>query len=209
MIILFFQVEQKFHIPRSSQNWIIGSKLIKSDDRQPLSSYGLKCVKGSDSQQIIYLYVMHTKKANVAKEDLEAIQTRQRAQQNKQQSGVQAPLPPAIQAPNNRQGQQADYSQGQQANYPQGQQPNYPQGQRVNYSQGQQPNYPQGQRVNYSQGGQHMMGPMHGQMGQMVGDPNQSGFPQAPSHDRGYQGQGNFPQDNMGPPQQFGGKCFY
>lgn len=193
MIILFFQVEQKFHIPRSSQNWIIGSKLIKSDDRQPLSSYGLKCVKGSDSQQIIYLYVMHTKKANVAKEDLEAIQTRQRAQQNKQQSGVQAPLPPAIQAPNNRQGQQADYSQGQQANYP----------------QGQQPNYPQGQRVNYSQGGQHMMGPMHGQMGQMVGDPNQSGFPQAPSHDRGYQGQGNFPQDNMGPPQQFGGKCFY
>ncbi len=123
---------------------------------------------------------MHTKKANVAKEDLEAVQGKQKAQQNKQQSGGPQ------QHPDNLQGQ---------TSYPQGQQGNFnPQGQ-GNYPQGQQGNYPQARQ----------MGPHHGQM---AGDPNQSAYPQGPPRNQGFQGQGNFPQGNMAPPQQFDGKTF-
>ena len=109
---------------------------------------------------------MHTKKANVAKEDLEGIQSRQRAQQKQQQSGpgqgVSAPLPPQRQPPMDQQ-----YQHGQQANY-----------------QGQQANYPPGRQGNYPQGGQDRMGPMHGQMA----DPNRSAFPQGHPGNQGNQG---------------------
>lgn len=107
-------VEKQFYIPRSSQNWIIGPKLIKNDDKQPLKEHGLAHTKSGDSQKV-FLYVMHTKKANVAKEDLEGIQSRQRAQQKQQLSEVSAPLPPEGQPPRNQQ-----FQQGQRANYPPG-----------------------------------------------------------------------------------------
>ena len=78
------QVESNFHIPRAAQNWIIGPKLVKStaDLQRTLRDYE---ITGAAGKARVYLYVMHVKKANVPKEDVEYIRQRQRNIMSQQQ----------------------------------------------------------------------------------------------------------------------------
>ena len=73
------QVEQEFYIPKLSQNWIIGSRLVKGNDtNKSLKELG---IKGDGVGEIsVFMYVMHTKKAQVPNEA-----TRMRQQQHRQQ----------------------------------------------------------------------------------------------------------------------------
>ena len=108
------QVEKRFYIPRSSQNWIIGKKLIKGDDElhKALSQHGLKCPSDSTSVKV-FLYVMHTKKANVAKEEYDAIQSRRKEQQNRQENVQSGGQPPPTSGPPPGNINQGSFPQGQ------------------------------------------------------------------------------------------------
>ena len=81
---LFFQVENNFHIPRATQNWIIGPKLVKNttDLQRTLKDYEITATAGKAK---VYLYVMHIKKANVPKEEYDYIRQRQKDIMSQQQ----------------------------------------------------------------------------------------------------------------------------
>ena len=84
-VLLIIQVEQEFYIPKLSQNWIIGSRLVRgTEQNKPIKEFG---IKGEGIQEVsVFMYVMHTKKAQVPNEV-----TRLRQQQHfrQQQQGLQ------------------------------------------------------------------------------------------------------------------------
>ena len=82
--LLLPQVENNFHIPRATQNWIIGPKLVKNttDLQRTLKDYEITATAGKAK---VYLYVMHVKKANVPKEEYDYIRQRQKDTMSQQQ----------------------------------------------------------------------------------------------------------------------------
>ena len=82
----------KFFIPKASQNWIIGDTLVisKDDLQKTLKDFGISGDSVCHSQVKVYMYVMHTKKANVSKEEFEMVRARQ-IQQRKEQQGQSTP----------------------------------------------------------------------------------------------------------------------
>ena len=79
LILPFLQVEHKFYIPRQAQNWIIGPKLVKGTElNKPIKEFGI--VGEGVTEVNVFMYVMHTKKAQVPNEA-----TRMRHQQFNQQ----------------------------------------------------------------------------------------------------------------------------
>ena len=82
---LCIQVEQEFYIPKLSQNWIIGPRLVRGTElNKPIKEFG---IKGEGVQEVsVFMYVMHTKKAQVPNE---AIRVRQQQHVQQQQQGLQ------------------------------------------------------------------------------------------------------------------------
>jgi len=93
LYLLQQMVESSFHIPRVAQNWIIGPKLVKSaaDLQRTLKDYEITGVAGKAK---VYLYVMHVKKANVSKEEVEYIRQRQGSIMSQQQPNPQQMVQP-------------------------------------------------------------------------------------------------------------------
>ena len=75
----YWQVEQEFYIPKLSQNWIIGHRLVKgSDMTKTLKDFDIR--RDGVQEVSVFMYVMHTKKAQVPHEA-----ARMRLQQHRQQ----------------------------------------------------------------------------------------------------------------------------
>ena len=75
----------RFFIPKASQNWIIGDKLImtKEDGSKKLEDFDIRAEEVDNIP--IYIYVMHAKKANVPKEEHDAIRNKHQEQRKGQQ----------------------------------------------------------------------------------------------------------------------------
>ena len=79
----FLQVEHHFYIPRLSQNWIIGTRLVKGTDmNKSLSDFDIRGSGVGGGGVSVFMYVMHTKKAQVPNE---AARVRQQHVQHRQQ----------------------------------------------------------------------------------------------------------------------------
>ena len=92
----FLQVEHHFYIPRLSQNWIIGTRLVKGTDmNKTLKEFGIRG-SGLGGGVNVFMYVMHTKKAQVpneaAKVRQQFVQNRQQQQQELMQQSTQVVL---------------------------------------------------------------------------------------------------------------------
>ena len=83
--VFTLKVQVKFFIPKASQNWIIGDKLIVSKEDSGKKLKDFQITSEILDTVTIYVYVMHTKKANVPKEEHEAIRNRQVEQKKQQQ----------------------------------------------------------------------------------------------------------------------------
>ena len=83
--MLHTQVEHHFYIPKLSQNWIIGPRLVRGTElNKPIKEFG---IKGEGIQEVsVFMYVMHTKKAQVPNE---ATKLRQQQHFRQQQQGLQ------------------------------------------------------------------------------------------------------------------------
>lgn len=84
-LLLTMQVEQEFYIPKLSQNWIIGARLVKGNElNKPIKEFG---IKGEGVAEVsVFMYVMHTKKAQVPNE---SVKLRQQQHLRQQQQGLQ------------------------------------------------------------------------------------------------------------------------
>ena len=79
----FLQVEHHFYIPRLSQNWIIGTRLVKGTDmNKSLRDFDIRGSGVGGGGVSVFMYVMHTKKAQVPNE---AARVRQQHVQHRQQ----------------------------------------------------------------------------------------------------------------------------
>ena len=80
---LSFQVEHTFYIPRQCQNWIIGPRLVKGTElNKPIKEFG---VLGEGVTEVnVFMYVMHTKKAQGPNE---AVRIRHQQFNQQQQEG--------------------------------------------------------------------------------------------------------------------------
>ena len=132
-------MERRFYIPRASQNWIIGPRLVKNaeDLGKTLREFDITGIGVSGVD--VCMYVMHAKKANVPKEEFEALRNRQQQTQRMQQNA-------AVEEQRAMQNQVV-FSQGQ----PQQAQPQFHQGQAQR-----QVSYPQGNPQQYNQQQQQM-----------------------------------------------------
>ena len=84
-IYTYTQVEHHFYIPKLSQNWVIGPRLVRGTElNKPIKEFG---IKGEGIQEVsVFMYVMHTKKAQVPNE---AVRVRQQQHIQQQQQGLQ------------------------------------------------------------------------------------------------------------------------
>ena len=82
------QVEHEFYIPKLSQNWIVGPRLVKGTElNKPLKELG---IKGEGVQEVsVFMYVMHTKKAQVPNEATRVRQQQHRLQQQQDLQNIQ------------------------------------------------------------------------------------------------------------------------
>ena len=92
--INFLQVEHHFYIPRLSQNWIIGTRLVKGTDmNKSLRDFDIRGSGVGGGGVSVFMYVMHTKKAQVpneaAKVRQQHVQHRQQQQQDLTQQSTQ------------------------------------------------------------------------------------------------------------------------
>jgi hypothetical protein len=83
------ELELTHHIPKATQNWVIGNQLVKGDMLlKTLRDFG---IDGSGTTAKVFIYVMHTKKAQVPKEEYEAIRQCQQEERDRKKRGLNAP----------------------------------------------------------------------------------------------------------------------
>ncbi|CAI8016046.1 RanBP-type and C3HC4-type zinc finger-containing protein 1 [Geodia barretti] len=85
-------LELSHHIPKATQNWIIGDNLVKGDLlNHTLRDFGIDGDGSATTATDVYIYVMHSKKAHVPKEEYEAIRQCQQEEYDRKKQGLKQP----------------------------------------------------------------------------------------------------------------------